>query len=132
MITKFKIFENHNTKELISLIRNIASEWTFDDNIFGDYPYTSSAFDTEIAIIHQKDFAKDIWETIKDQYPITAETTTYKDFKLLYKKLIEESKKIILKCIIENPNSYQDYIENYIKVPKWIPELKKSTDKYNL
>lgn len=127
MIKEFKIFEKNKT--LVDEIEDIAVKFTFDDSY--DASDTSFFyFGRETSIIHQQDYAEDIYEELKSRN-ITKKynvNLTLSQFKSLYKGLVEKSKEKILKSILEKPSLYVAGIENYVKLPKWIVD----SNKYNM
>lgn len=90
-------------------------------------------FLTELNILHQKDYIKDLYFDInwKNNNGDDFNDLSLKDFKKTYKELIKKSEKAILKYLKKEPELYDKY-KKYIDVNIDVPDFIKNINRYNL
>lgn len=133
-----KTFEKLNKNieaGIIEIIRNSVDEYTFvDDDDDLDCPFL-----TEIALLHQKEFIEEIYDSVKENsvHSEEMENITLKDFTEVYKKLLKKAPDTIIDGLNKEPKWYQEWMRNYeeLDIPDWIIEeyeVRKNSKKYNL
>jgi hypothetical protein len=109
---------------LIDKIKTVVTEATYPEYFIEDKgDFADTSFDTELALIQQKNYIKDIYDDIA-----LPENISLIYFKKTYKKLLNDAYKTILKHLEDDPSLYSEYLDDYLEVPDWI----KKAGKYNL
>jgi hypothetical protein len=114
-------------ESLINKIKDIINEISndaYDDDDNELLNIDDCPFYTEINILYQQEYIEELYWDYE-----WSENLTIGEFRRVYKKLISEAEKTIIKQLEDNPklyDEYKDYI--YIDVPDWIVQQ----NKYNI
>jgi len=127
-IKTFEKLNKYIEAGIIEIIKNQVGIYSEDGDIDFNCP-----FFTELAIIHQKDYITEIYDSVKDENSVHSEEMkdiTLKYFTEVYNKLLKKAPDTILKYLKKEPKWFQEWMDGYedLDIPDWIINAKK----YNL
>jgi len=129
-----KTFEKLNKYEeagIIEIIKNEVDATTFIDDDT-DIDDANCPFLTELALLHQKDYIDEIYDSVKidDAHSLEMENVSLEDFTKVYNKLLKKAPKKIIDYLKKEPKWYKDWMNHYEDLD--IPEYIINANKFNI
>lgn len=127
----FEKLNKYQEADVIEIIRSTIDAYTFVDDYDMDH---NCPFITELALIHQKEYIKELYYSLKDEASDDDKelNVSLDDFTKIYNKLLKKAPEAILNYLLKQPELYKKYKDYFDDYGLDIPDFIINANKYNL